>query len=201
MVLETLIFFAFLLVATMLLARLPGVISSRFWIALPACVLALAVAAAAFFGIEQDGPGASALGLSAMVLVLFMRVLQPRWSFLAAQVFVSVTVASLAYLVYAAFQTFLVGLPPVALFASVILLVFETCALLLSISFTFEICDVLGRRRGPRIVPPLTRLPWVALQVASSPSDRAPFSGPQQDLPRIGSVAPKFGVGPTPNPP
>ncbi len=40
----------------------------------------------------------------------------------------------------------------------------------------------------------------VAALVVSSPSDRAPFSGPQQDLPRIGNVAPNFGVGPTPNP-
>jgi hypothetical protein len=38
----------------------------------------------------------------------------------------------------------------------------------------------------------------VAALVAASPSDRAPFSSGQQDLPRIGVVAPNFGVGPTP---
>lgn len=167
MILETVIFFALLLVTTMILVVLPDTISSRFWIALPACVLALVATAAVFLAVEHDAPGARALGVTALVLVVLMRTLQPRWSFLGAQLFVAVTMASLAYLVYAAFQTFLAGLPPVAVIASVILLCFETCALLLSVSFTFEICDVLSRRRQARVVPPLTRLPWVALQVPS----------------------------------
>jgi hypothetical protein len=38
----------------------------------------------------------------------------------------------------------------------------------------------------------------VAALVAASPSDRAPFSSGQQDLSRIGVLAPNFGVGPTP---
>jgi glycosyltransferase involved in cell wall biosynthesis len=166
-ILEAVVFFALLLVTTMLLVVLPGTISSRFWITLPACALALAGAAVAFLAVEHDGPGANALGLTAVVLVVLMRGLQPRWSFLGAQLFVAVTMASLAYLVYAAFQTFLDGLSATAVIASAILLVFETCALLLSVSFTFEICDVLARRRQPRVVPQLTRLPWVALQVPS----------------------------------
>jgi len=167
MVLEIVIFFALLLVTTMIIALLPGTISGRLWITLPVCALALAATAAIFVGIEHDGPGASALGLSAILLMLVMRGLQPQWSFLGAQLFVAVAVASLSYLVYAAFQTFLAGLPVVGVIASVLLLFFETCALLLSISFTFEICDVLARKKRPRVVPPLTRLPWVALQVPS----------------------------------
>ena len=167
MVLEIVIFFALLLVTTMITALLPGTISARFWVTLPVCALALATTAATFVGIEHDGPGATALGLSAILLTLIMRGLQPQWSFLGAQLFAAVAVASLSYLVYASFQTFLAGLPFVAVIASVILLIFETCALLLSISFTFEICDVLARRKEVRIIPPLTRLPWVALQVPS----------------------------------
>jgi Glycosyltransferase like family 2 len=167
MILEAVVFFALLLVTTMLLAVLPATINSRFWVTLPACAVTLATAAAAFLGIEHDGPGASALGLIALLLVVCMRGLQPRWSFLGAQLFVAVTMASLAYLVYAAFQTFLAGLSLAAVIASVVLLLLETCALLLSVSFTFEICDVLSRRRQPRVVPALTRLPWVALQVPS----------------------------------
>ena len=167
MVLETLLYFALLLVTTTVFVVLPGTINARFWVALPACALALAATAAAFVGIEHDGPGASTLTLIAVVLVVLMRGLQPRWSFLGAQLFVAVSMASLAYLVYAALQTFLAGLPFVAVIASVILLCFEICALLLSVSFSFEICDVLSRRRVPRVVPPLIRLPWVALQVPS----------------------------------
>ena len=48
---------------------------------------------------------------------------------------------------------------------SIPLLVLEILALGLSVSFTFEICDVLSRREPRRPPPPLTREPWVALQV------------------------------------
>ncbi|MGH7723319.1 MAG: glycosyltransferase family 2 protein, partial [Candidatus Dormibacteria bacterium] len=58
------------------------------------------------------------------------------------------------------------------------------------------------RRRRELIPLGLTGLAAAAVVaglVVSSPSDRAPFSGSQHDLPRIGSVAPNVGVGPTPN--
>jgi hypothetical protein len=63
--------------------------------------------------------------------------------------------------------------------------------------------DRPSRRRAALVPVGLTALAVtaaIAALVASSPSDRAPFSGPQQDLPRIGSVAPKVGAGPTPTP-
>ena len=94
-----------------------------------------------------------------------MRVIQPRWSFVGAQLFVAVTTAAVCYLAYATLQTFFGGLPVVALLASIALLILEILALGLSVSFTFEICDVLSRRTRPRVIPPLTREPWVALQV------------------------------------
>ena len=109
MVLEIVIFFALLLVTTMITALLPGTISARFWVTLPVCALALATTAATFVGIEHDGPGATALGLCAILLTLIMRGLQPQWSFLGAQLFAAVAVASLSYLVYASFQTFFAG--------------------------------------------------------------------------------------------
>ncbi len=167
MILESVIFFALLLVATMLMALLPGTINARMWVTVPVCAVALAAAAGAFLAIQHDGPGMSVLVLVAVGLVVLMRALQPRWSFLGAQLFVGVAVASLAYLVYAGFQTFLAGLSLGAIIASVVLLILEVFALLLSISFTFEICDVLSRRTPPYLAPPLTRLPWVALQVPS----------------------------------
>jgi hypothetical protein len=60
-------------------------------------------------------------------------------------------------------------------------------------------------RRSALVVPvgvvgAVTAAAVVAL-IAAAPSDRAPFSsGPQQDLPRIGTVAPGLGAGPTPTP-
>lgn len=167
MILESVIFFALLLVATMIMALLPGTIKARLWVTVPLCAVAIGAAALAFLAIQHDGPGMSVLVLAAIGLVLLMRALQPRWSFLGAQLFVAVTISSLAYLVYAGFQTFLAGLSVAAVIASVVLLVFEVLALLLSISFTFEICDVLSRRTPPYLAPPLTRTPWVALQVPS----------------------------------
>ena len=167
MILESVLFFAMLLVATVVVALLPRAINARFWVTLPLCAIALGAAAAGFLALQGDGPAMSTLGLTAVGLTLLMRALQPRWSWLGAQLFVAVTVASLTYLVYASFQTFLAGLPIGAVIASVVLLILEVLALLLSISFTFEICDVLARRPAPRVVPPLTRMPWVALQVPS----------------------------------
>lgn len=167
MILEIVIFFALLLVTTMLMALLPRTINARLWVTIPLCAIALAASGAAFLALQNDGPGMYALGLGAIALVLLMRALQPRWSWLGAQLFVAVTVAALAYLVYASFQTFLTGLSVVAVIASVALLILEVLALLLSISFTFEICDVLARREPARVVPPLTKQPWVALQVPS----------------------------------
>lgn len=167
MILEATIFFALLLVTTMLFALVPRLINARLWATIPACLVALGLACGAFLLIQQDGPAMSLLALVAVGLVLLMRASQPRWSFLAAQLFVSVSIASIAYLVYAAFQTFVSNLGVGAIVASGFLLVLEVFALVLSISFTFEICDVLGRRPAPRVVPPLTNLPWVALQVPS----------------------------------
>ena len=61
MILEIVIFFALLLVSTMILALLPATIRAPFWIGLPVCALAVAVTAAAFLGIERDGPAMSVL--------------------------------------------------------------------------------------------------------------------------------------------
>jgi hypothetical protein len=166
-ILEIVIFFALLLVTTMLMALLPRTIKAHFWVTIPLCAVALAASGAVFLAIQNDATGMYALGLGAIALVLLMRAWQPRWSWLGAQLFVSVAIASFAYLWYASFQTFLTGLSIVAVIASVLLLVLEVLALLLSISFTFEICDVLSRREPARVVPPLSSHPWVALQVPS----------------------------------
>jgi len=50
---------------------------------------------------------------------------------------------------------------------STLLLLLEIGALGLGVSYAFEILDVLGRRssRDERAIPPLTRQPWVAVQV------------------------------------
>ncbi|MFI5286275.1 MAG: glycosyltransferase [Candidatus Dormibacteria bacterium] len=165
MILESVVFFALLLLATMAIALLPRTINAHAWPGIPACVVALAATGAVFLEIERDETGMIVLGIVAVVLIVAMRALQPRWSFLGAQLFVAVAVAALAYLAYAFLQTFFGDLPIAAMLASVLLLILEILALLLSISFTFEICDVLSRREQECLSPPLSGEPWVALQV------------------------------------
>jgi cellulose synthase/poly-beta-1,6-N-acetylglucosamine synthase-like glycosyltransferase len=165
MILESVIFYALLLAATLIVAMLPAAMTARAWLGVPCCAIALAGTGAAFLGIEQDEPGMTTLAIVAIVLVMAMRIVQPRWSWVGAQLFVAVTVAATCYLIYAAVQTFFGRLPIGALLASIVLLVLELLALGLSVSFTFEICDVLSRRERRRAPRALTSEPWVALQV------------------------------------
>ncbi|HVC05427.1 MAG TPA: glycosyltransferase [Candidatus Acidoferrales bacterium] len=165
MILEGVVFFALLLATTLVVAVLPRTMTAHAWLAIPCCLLALAGAGAAFLAIEHDEPGMTTLAIVAVVLVLVMRIAQRRWSFVGVQLFVAVTAAALCYLAYAFLQTFFGRLPALAVVLSIPLLLLEILALGLSVSFTFEICDVLSRRARQRVIPPLTREPWVALQV------------------------------------
>jgi cellulose synthase/poly-beta-1,6-N-acetylglucosamine synthase-like glycosyltransferase len=165
MILESVIFFALLLVATLIVAIMPPTMTARAWLGISCCALGLAGAGAAFLALEKDEPGMTVLLIAAIVLIVGMRVVQRRWSWVGTQLFVAVTAAATCYLAYATVQTFFDRLPVWALIASIGLLILEILALGLSVSFTFEICDVLSRREPRRLPPPLTREPWVALQV------------------------------------
>jgi cellulose synthase/poly-beta-1,6-N-acetylglucosamine synthase-like glycosyltransferase len=165
MILESVIFFALLLATTLAVAVLPRTMTAHAWLSIPCCAFALAAAGGAFLPIERDEPGMTALGIVTIVLVIVMRALQPRWSLVGAQLFVAVSAAAMCYLAYASLQTFAGQLPVAAVLLSIPLLLLELLALGLSVSFTFEICDVLSRRERQRVIPPLTREPWVALQV------------------------------------
>jgi cellulose synthase/poly-beta-1,6-N-acetylglucosamine synthase-like glycosyltransferase len=165
MILESVIFFTLLLASTLVVALLPRTMTLHAWLGIPCCILALAGTGAAFLAMQHDEPGMLLLGIVAIALVAAMRFLQRQWSFVGVQLFVAVTAAAIFYLVYASLQTFLGGLPVAAVVASILLLILEILALGLSVSFTFEICDVLSRCQSPRMIPALTRTPWVALQV------------------------------------
>jgi cellulose synthase/poly-beta-1,6-N-acetylglucosamine synthase-like glycosyltransferase len=75
-----------------------------------------------------------------------------------------VTLATLAYLTYAAALTFTSGLGWLGTVASALLLVLEVAALGLAVSYLFEILDRLGTA-PERLPPPPDYLPHVALQV------------------------------------
>ncbi len=165
MLLEVLLFLAVSIVTTTLVMLLPGAARSSIWTALPLGLVALAASAALVSAIAADFavmPWLVAFGAAGAAIT---RLLFRRWSWLAAQVFAAALLGALAYVVYSLVVTFGEGLGPVGVLASLLLLVLEVAALAMSLSYAFEIVDVLGRRlRRPR-PPEASRWPRVALQV------------------------------------
>jgi cellulose synthase/poly-beta-1,6-N-acetylglucosamine synthase-like glycosyltransferase len=165
MILEFVVFYAVALVITTLAALIPGVIGARAPVSVPVTAVALAIAAGIATIILRDSTAAAVLGLVAVIATAAMRALQPRWSWSAAQVFTTMVLASVSYLGYAAVQTYAGGLAPDAEILSTALLVLEIAVLAISMSYTFEVLDVLGRQDPPLVRPASQTLPWVALQV------------------------------------
>ena len=166
MALEFVVFYALLLVVTTVVGLVPGVIRARTPVSLPINALAMAVAAWLATVVLQDVTAAVILGLIAVIAAMAMRATLLRdWSWSATQIFTTMGLASTAYLVYAGLQTYAGGLGPIAEVLSTLLLTLEVSVLLLSLSYTFEILDVLGRQESPLVRPVSQTLPWVALQV------------------------------------
>ena len=167
MILQAVIVFSLGLGVTTALALSPRMITARWFVSLVA--LAAGLALSAWLATLVIGDVNAAIG-DTIVLAgggLLARLLQRRWSWVGAQLFAAVVLASGAYLVYAATLTYASGLDLGIVIASTVLLVLEIAALLLSISYAFEIVDVLSRRDAPLIRPLSRTNPWVALQVAT----------------------------------
>ncbi|HEX6537964.1 MAG TPA: glycosyltransferase [Candidatus Dormibacteraeota bacterium] len=167
MILQAVIVFSLALAATTVLALTPRMMSARAWASLLplAAVLALAGWGAAVLLNDVDAARDDTIVVG--VVAVLVRLLMRRWSWAGSQLFATVVLSSLAYIVYAAVLTFAAGLSFGAIAASTVLLLLEIAALSLSVSYAFEIVDVLSRRD-----PPLKRFvsrtnPWVALQVAT----------------------------------
>jgi cellulose synthase/poly-beta-1,6-N-acetylglucosamine synthase-like glycosyltransferase len=165
MLLELTLFFAICSGAATLVAVVGGAPSARWWLSLPLAAGVLAVAAWSTATITGDAAGAQVLAVVALVAMLAMRSLQP-WGMVSALLFTSFTFAAIGYLAYAADWTVTASYGIAVWAGSALLLLLEIGALALSISYAFEILDVLGRRR-PRHhdAPAPQRHPWVALQV------------------------------------
>jgi cellulose synthase/poly-beta-1,6-N-acetylglucosamine synthase-like glycosyltransferase len=92
-------------------------------------------------------------------------VLLRGWSYLAALLMVAILLAGLYYLVYSVLQAASDPLGPIVWVGTVVLLVLELAALGLSLSYAFEVLDVLSRRQAPMHPFDPTYQPFVALQV------------------------------------
>ena len=166
-ILEAVAYLSIALAITTLFALIPGVVKGQFWVSLPVMWFAAAIAAWVATQISHDPNGEVVLAIVLVVATLLARWNQRRWSWTGAQLFAAIVLASLTYLAYAAYQTYAQGLSIGIVAASTVLLLVEIAALALSVSYGFEIVDVLARRDPPLVRPASDRKRWVALQVAT----------------------------------
>jgi cellulose synthase/poly-beta-1,6-N-acetylglucosamine synthase-like glycosyltransferase len=166
MLLELVIFFALASATATLAALIPGAPRAPFWIGVPLGALSLAVAAWSTAVAEGDLAAGAALGGTALFAWLAGWWWLRRWGAVAAQPFTVMVLAAAVYLVYAAVQTSAQLSGPAVLAGSALLFILEIGALALSLSYVFEILDVVGQRHDRRRpLPQMDELPWVALQV------------------------------------
>ncbi|MBO0683690.1 MAG: glycosyltransferase, partial [Candidatus Dormibacteraeota bacterium] len=166
MIAELVLFFALLTLATTLVIILPGAVRTPIWVGIPLAAVAAAGAAGGMYLLTRDFSAAEVLFGVALVLGLFGKSVVRRWSYMAALLMVSLLLAGTFYLVYSVLQAMADPLGPVVWAGSIVLLILELAALLLSVSYAWEVLDVLSRRRTP---PPhlfdYNHHPYVALQV------------------------------------
>ncbi len=166
MIAELLIFFALLsLVTTALVVLVPGVVRARMWLALPLGAVAAAAAAAALRWLTGDLSAAEFLAVWAVLMGVFARLLFERWSYLASLLLASVVLAGLMYLVYSVLAAVVDPLGPIVWLGTVVLLLLELAALGLTLSYVFEVLDVLSRRGRPQHPANPRYRPFVAIQV------------------------------------
>ena len=165
MIAELLVFFGLLSLVTTFLLAIPGVAKARLWLGLPLGALAAAGAGAGLVWFASDLVAAEYFAVAALVLPLLLRLLLPAWSYLAALLFLSVAVAGLSYLVYSVIQATVDPVGPAVWLGSVLLLIVELAMLGLSLSYAFEVLDVLSRRRFPEHASDPAYRPLVVLQV------------------------------------
>jgi len=167
LILEAVLFFSVVLGCSTVPALWRRALRGRFWLALPVVWMVLALAAWLATLLLQDPNAALALSIALASATLLVRLWQWRWSWLGAHLFATITLAAVAYLVYAGLLTYASGLPALVVALSTILLLLELAALILAVSYAFEIVDVLTRR-DPELFRPVSQSqPWVALQVAT----------------------------------
>jgi cellulose synthase/poly-beta-1,6-N-acetylglucosamine synthase-like glycosyltransferase len=159
------LFFGALSAATTLVAFYPGAIRARFWIGVPLAGVLIVLVAWNASILANDREFEIELSAVAVVVTVATRLVARGWSWLGAQLLAAATLASLAYLLYAASITYAVGSDIVYLIASSLLLLLEIAALSLSMSYLFEIVDTVSRRSEPVHGSDPNHLPKIAVQV------------------------------------
>jgi len=163
---ELLAFFAFLSLTTTALAVLvPGAVRARAWLGVPLGALAAAGAGGGVALVSGDRAAAQSMAVLALILAMGTRLWLRRWSYLAALMMVGIVLAGLSYLGYSVLQAAVDPLGPTVWGGSALLLVLEVFALGLTVSYAFEVLDVLSRRLVPAPRFEDRYRPMVAIQV------------------------------------
>ncbi|HSR23677.1 MAG TPA: glycosyltransferase, partial [Candidatus Eisenbacteria bacterium] len=146
MIAELLAFFALLSLVTTVLVLFPGAVRARAWLGLPLGLVAVAAAGGALLLLTGDLTAAEFLAAWAVLMGLVARLLLERWSYLASLLISSLLLAGVTYLVYSVLAAVVDPLGPVVWAGTVLLLLLEMAALGLTMSYAFEVLDVLSRR-------------------------------------------------------
>jgi cellulose synthase/poly-beta-1,6-N-acetylglucosamine synthase-like glycosyltransferase len=162
---ELLAFFALLSLAVTVVVLFPGTVRARAWLSLPLGLVAVAAAGGALLWLTGDIAAAEFLAVWAVVMGVVARLLLERWSYLAALLISSVLLAGMTYLVYSVLAAVVDPLGPVVWAGTVLLLLFEAAALALTLSYAFEVLDVLSRRTRTQHPSDPYHQPMVAIQV------------------------------------
>ena len=165
MLLHAALFFAALTAIITVAALWPGLIRARFWAGVPVGVILLAIVTWNASIISGTRDFELELAAVAGVATLLTRLVWRRWSWIGAELFAAATLASGAYLLYAASITYVVAVDLVYLVASSLLLLLELAALTLSLSYLFEIVDTLSRMSDRSHPADRNYRPKVAVQV------------------------------------
>jgi cellulose synthase/poly-beta-1,6-N-acetylglucosamine synthase-like glycosyltransferase len=162
---ELVIFFALLALSTTIVIVLPGAVRTPIWLGLPLGAVAAAGAAGGMYLLTRDFPASEVLFVLALLFGLAAWALIRGWSYLAGLLMVAIVLAGVYYLFYSVLQALTDPLGPIVWTGTVILLILELAALGLSVSYAFEVLDVLSRRRRPSHPLNRSHRPYVALQV------------------------------------
>ena len=167
MLIEILTFFAVASALATLVCLAKGVPAWPWQAGVPAALVVLAASGLATALISGDPFAGKALGVAGLVIWAATWLWLRRWQPLAALMFGMLITAALSYIVYACALTAVQISGATFLIASSLLLLLELFGLFLSLSYAFEILDVLGRRGSPTPPPPppVGPPPFVALQV------------------------------------
>jgi cellulose synthase/poly-beta-1,6-N-acetylglucosamine synthase-like glycosyltransferase len=162
---EILTFFAVAAALSTLACLVPGVPAARWAAGVPGVAAVLAASGLITALLSGDPLAGRWLGIAGLGVWLLGWLRLRRWQPMAVLMLAMVAMAALAYLAYAVALTAAQSTGWVFPLASGLLLVLEVAALALSLSYTFEILDVLGRRGAPPPPPPVGPPPFVAIQV------------------------------------